>query len=130
MHFERVVTLHQHIAAPITDADHERVDLEIGWCLPRAEDFQDSLLCVFVLDGRTLLTLVPSDHVLHSINLLVRPGPGFGLGKVYAWGLRMSSDIPTNCRGDVPARGQPRSAKLEREPHASRNHPPADPGSR
>src|SRR6266550_8481102 len=78
MHFERVVTSHQHIAAPITDADDERVDLEIGWCLPRAEDFQDSLLCIFVLDGRTLLTLVPSDHVLHSIDLLFHPGPSFG----------------------------------------------------
>src|ERR1700691_1936309 len=68
MHFERVITFHQHIPAPITDADDERVDLEIGWGLPRAKDLQDSLLCIFVLDGRALLTFVPSDHVLHSIN--------------------------------------------------------------
>src|SRR4051812_11438711 len=88
MHFERVVTFHQHIAAPITDADDERVDLEIGGWLPRAEDFQDSLLCIFVLDGRTLLTLIPSDHVLHSINssfTRVRFS-GLVVGKVYAWG--------------------------------------------
>jgi hypothetical protein len=31
MHFERVITFHQHIPAPITDANDERVDLEIGW---------------------------------------------------------------------------------------------------
>jgi hypothetical protein len=51
MHFERVITFHQHIPAPITDADDERVDLEIGWRLPRAKDLQDSLLCIFVLEG-------------------------------------------------------------------------------
>jgi hypothetical protein len=46
MHFERVIAFHQHIPAPITDANDERVDLEIGWRLPRAEDLQDSLpLC-------------------------------------------------------------------------------------
>ena len=55
MHFERVITFHQHIPAPISDADDERVHLEIGWRLPRAKDLQDSLLCIFVLDGRALL---------------------------------------------------------------------------
>src|SRR5580658_9591756 len=49
MHFERVITFHQHIPAPITDADDKRVDLEIGWRFPWAEDLQDSLLCIFVL---------------------------------------------------------------------------------
>src|ERR1035438_7546029 len=66
MHFEGVITFHQHIPAPITDADDERLDLEIGWWLPRAENLQDSLLCIFVLDGRALMTFVPSDHVLHD----------------------------------------------------------------
>ena len=33
--------------SPITDADDERLDLEIGWRLPRAKDLQDSLLCIF-----------------------------------------------------------------------------------
>src|ERR1017187_3233264 len=56
MYFERVITFHQHIPAPITDADDERLDLEIGWRFPRAEDLQDSLLCIFVLDGRALRT--------------------------------------------------------------------------
>ena len=68
VHFERVVTLHQHIPAPITDADDERLDFEIGGRLPRAEDLQDSLLCIFVLDGRALRTFVPSDHVLHDFS--------------------------------------------------------------
>jgi hypothetical protein len=86
MHFERVITFHQHIPAPITDADDERVDLEIGWRLPRAKDLQDSLLCIFVLDGRALRTLVPSDHVLHSINLSFTRGrvAGLAVSKVYA----------------------------------------------
>ena len=30
MYFERVVTFHQHIPAPITDADNEGLDFEIG----------------------------------------------------------------------------------------------------
>jgi len=50
----------------VTDADDERLNLEIGWRPPRAEDLQNSLLCIFVLDGRALLTFVPSDHVLHD----------------------------------------------------------------
>src|ERR1041385_101133 len=70
MHFEWVVTFHQHIPAPITDADYERLDFEIGGSFPRAEDLQDSLLCIFVLDGRTLRTFVPSDHVLHDFSPL------------------------------------------------------------
>src|ERR1700681_1473237 len=68
MYFERVVAFHQHIPAPITDADHEGLDFEIGRRLPWAEDLQDSLLCIFVLDGRALRTFVPSDHVLHEFS--------------------------------------------------------------
>src|SRR5579859_3014460 len=85
MHFERVITFHQHIPAPITNADDERLDLEIGWRLPRAKYLQDSLLCIFVLDGRTLLTFVPRDHVLHSTSsfLGVRAA-GVVVSKVYA----------------------------------------------
>jgi len=30
MHFERVISFHQHIPAPITDADDERLDLELA----------------------------------------------------------------------------------------------------
>ena len=51
MHFERVVTFHQHISTPIADADDECLDFEIGWRLPWAEDLEDSLLCLFVLCG-------------------------------------------------------------------------------
>src|SRR5438270_6992284 len=65
MYFERVVTFHQHIPAPITDADDEGLDLEIVWHLPWAENLQNSLLRIFVLDGRALGTFVPGDHVLH-----------------------------------------------------------------
>src|SRR6185437_6280340 len=77
MHFERVITFHQHIPAPIADADDEGLDFEIGWCLPWAEDFQDSLLCIFVFDGRTLLTLVPGNHVLHSPTPSLIASPSF-----------------------------------------------------
>src|SRR5690349_16954639 len=40
----QIVAFHQHVAAPLADADHEEVNLEVGWCLPLAEDFEDSLL--------------------------------------------------------------------------------------
>src|ERR1019366_3407789 len=70
MHFGWVVTLHQHIPAPITDADDERLDFETGGSFPRAEDLQNSLLCIFVLDGRALRTFLPSDHVLHDLSPL------------------------------------------------------------
>jgi hypothetical protein len=40
MHFERVVTFYQPKPAPITDADDERLDFEIGGRFPRAEDLQ------------------------------------------------------------------------------------------
>ncbi len=79
MHFEWVIAFHQHVTTPITYADDEGVDLKVGWGLPWAEDFQDSLLCIFVLRGRTLLTLIPGNHVLHSVNLIFfHPGPDFG----------------------------------------------------
>src|SRR6266487_6425191 len=70
MYFERVVAFHQHIPAPITDADDEGLDFEIVWRFPWAEDLQNSLLRIFVLDGRTLGTFVPCDHVLHQFSPL------------------------------------------------------------
>jgi hypothetical protein len=70
MHFERVVTFHQHVPAPIPDADNERLDFEIGRRLPRAKDLKDSFLCILVLAGRALRTLVPSDHVFHNLSSL------------------------------------------------------------
>src|SRR5438874_849880 len=71
MYFERVVTFHQHIPAPITDADNEELDFEIVWRLPWAEDLQNSLLRILVLDGRALRTFVPGDHVLHRFSPLL-----------------------------------------------------------
>src|SRR5450631_869440 len=93
MHFKWVVTLHQHISAPITDADHERLDFEIGWCFPGPEDFQNPFLCIFVLDWRALWAFVPRDHVLHDFSPLshfvtIRPvayGDGLATGHGEVW---------------------------------------------
>jgi hypothetical protein len=87
MRFERVIAFHQHIPTPITDADDERLDLETGWRLPRAKDLENSLLCIFVLDGRALRTFVSGDHVLHKLTssfIRVRVAD-LVVGKVYAW---------------------------------------------
>src|ERR1700733_11520205 len=75
---QRIIAFHQHVPAPITDTDHERMVLEIGRRLPWAEDLQNPLLCIFVLDGRALRVFAPCGHVLHAINLLFHPGPGCG----------------------------------------------------
>jgi len=106
MHFQRVITFHQHIPAPITDANDERMDLEIGWRLPGAKDLKDSLLRIFVLKGRALLTFVPGDHVLHAGNLLVHPGPSCGLPGEQRYtpvGVPKSSHITRNSSGILVA---------------------------
>src|ERR1700722_4325550 len=88
MHFERIITFHQHISAPITNTDDERQDLEIGWRLPRAKDLQNSLLGILVFDGRALRTLVPGDHVLHNVtsSFIRVQVAGLAVRKVCAWG--------------------------------------------
>jgi hypothetical protein len=53
------------MAAPLADSNDEKVDLETGGRFSLAEHFQDSLLGILVLDGRTLRTFEPADHVFH-----------------------------------------------------------------
>ena len=38
---QRVVAVQQHIAAPVTHAHDEHLDLEVVWRLPWSEDLQD-----------------------------------------------------------------------------------------
>src|ERR1051326_4341995 len=61
----QIVALHQHVPAPFADSDHKEVDLEITWCIPLAENFEDSLLGVLVFHRRALRALEPTDHILH-----------------------------------------------------------------
>src|SRR6185295_19835437 len=62
---QRIVTIDQHVTTPLADAHHEEFDLEVGGRLPLTEYFEDSLLGVLVLHGRTLRALEPADHILH-----------------------------------------------------------------
>src|SRR2546428_14182659 len=62
---QRIVTLYQHVPAPLTDSHHEELDLEVGGRLPLTEHLKDSLLGILVLHGRTLRAFEPADHVLH-----------------------------------------------------------------
>src|SRR6476619_4688459 len=66
MNGDRIVAFHQHVPAPLADADHKEVDLEVVWCLPLPKDFEDALLGVLVLHGGALRTLEPADHVFHD----------------------------------------------------------------
>ena len=50
MHGQRIVALHQHMAAPLAHAYHEHFDFEIGRGLPLRENFENSLLGILVLD--------------------------------------------------------------------------------
>ena len=61
----RIVALYQHMPTPLADSYHEEFDLEIRGRLPLTEYLKDSLLCILVLDGRTLRAFEPADHVLH-----------------------------------------------------------------
>lgn len=46
-----VVTLHEHVAAPLADADHKKVDLEIVRPFPLAKYVENSLLRVLVFEA-------------------------------------------------------------------------------
>ena len=72
MHLERDMTLRSTgITTPITDADDERKDLEIGRYLPGAKTPQRfASVRMSVLDGRGLRTFVPRDHVLDRTSAL------------------------------------------------------------
>src|SRR5579859_4986118 len=66
MNSYQIIAFHQHVPAPLADTDHKEVDLEIVRCLPLAKDFEDSLLGILVLHGRSLRALEPADHVFHG----------------------------------------------------------------
>jgi hypothetical protein len=44
-----MVALHQQMTAPLAHPNHEKLDLEIGWRLPLAKHFEDSLLGILIL---------------------------------------------------------------------------------
>src|SRR4051794_49482 len=64
MDCRRIVTVQQHIPAPVTHADYEQFDFEIAGRLPLRENLEDPLLRIFVLHRRTLRTFCPREHVL------------------------------------------------------------------
>ena len=63
---QRIVAVQHHVAAPIADADHEQLDLEIVRRLPLGEDLEDALLGTLVLHRRALRALGPAEHVFHG----------------------------------------------------------------
>jgi hypothetical protein len=69
-----IVAFHQHVSAPLADAYYEKLDLEIGGCLPLSEYLKDSLLGILVLDGRALRAFKPTDHVFHVVSFPRRSG--------------------------------------------------------
>src|SRR4051794_39668191 len=46
---EWIITIHQHVAAPVANADDEHLDLEILGRFPLQENLEDSLLGVLVV---------------------------------------------------------------------------------
>src|SRR5438270_12998574 len=50
VHFNRVIAIGQHVAAPISNADYEHLDVEIGRLFPFAKNVENSLLRPLVLD--------------------------------------------------------------------------------
>ena len=66
---QRIVALHLHIPTPIAHTHYEQLDLEIGWRFPVTKYFEDSLLGILVLHGRTLRAFEPADHVFHVNSL-------------------------------------------------------------
>ncbi len=43
-----LVALHQHMPASLAHAVYEKLDLEIGWRLPLAKHFEDSLVGILI----------------------------------------------------------------------------------
>lgn len=62
---QRIVAVHQQMPTPLAHSHYEKLDLEIGWCLPVAEHFKDSLLSRLVFHRRALRAFKPADYVLH-----------------------------------------------------------------
>src|SRR5579863_6157055 len=64
-----IVALHQHMPAPLAHTNYEKLDLEIGWRLPLAKHFENSLLGILILYGRTLWAFKPTDYVFRVLLL-------------------------------------------------------------
>src|SRR5271155_4894041 len=82
---QRIVAVHQQIAAPIAYTNHEELDFEIRGGLPLAKHLQDSLLGVFVLQRGALRAFVPTDHVLHSISSIANDLAGRNRSSLLPW---------------------------------------------
>ena len=54
VHGDRIMAVGQHVAAPITNTDHEQFDLEVGRGFPLTKDIKYPLLSFLVFDGRAL----------------------------------------------------------------------------
>src|SRR4051794_37312388 len=89
------------------------MNLEILRCLPWAEDLQDSLLRIFILDGRPLRSFVPRDHVLHGKNLSFTRVQGAGpwWARYIPRRIHTSSDIASDLEESLPPRA-PRNENL------------------
>src|SRR5579871_6342651 len=83
-----VVAVEEHVAAPVANADVEGFDLEAGGGLPGAEDFEDALLCILVLDGGALGAFSPGEHVFHRDLLEVVSAPASPTGPEIVVGAR------------------------------------------
>jgi hypothetical protein len=51
VHGDRIIAIGEHIAAPVTNADHEQLDLEVGGGFPSAKDIKYPLLRFLVFEG-------------------------------------------------------------------------------
>src|SRR5437588_258505 len=66
VHFNGVIAIGQHVAAPIANPNYEHLYVETGWFFPFAKHVENSLLRPLVLDCRTLRAFIPGDHVFHA----------------------------------------------------------------
>src|SRR5436190_16563500 len=62
----RLIAIQHHVPAPVTDPNHEQLDLEIGRRLPLREHLQNPFLGVLVFNRRTLRAFRPGKHVFHG----------------------------------------------------------------
>src|SRR4051794_21462732 len=64
-----LITLQQHVTAPVAHSNDEQLDLEVGGRLPLSEYLQNPLLRVLVFHRRTLWAFGPGEHVFHGMPL-------------------------------------------------------------
>ena len=67
VHFDGIVAIGQHVAAPIADPDDEHLYGEVRRPLPFAKDVKNALLSPLIFDRRPLRAFIPSDHIFHGI---------------------------------------------------------------